>query len=116
LTIFVLFCQFISSPVAYILCIADIDEQIRFATDKWTYRPDNAISAAEIPSDLTLNCQASELCDFYLNINLEIPLFSLHDPQDGYVLYQILKRKIKETNAPLLKARRYIRICAVPGV
>ncbi|KAK2468232.1 hypothetical protein H9L39_19878 [Fusarium oxysporum f. sp. albedinis] len=91
----------------------DHGEYFLFAWDKWTH-PDDAFSAAEILSDLTFNCQALELCDRCLNIDLEIPLSSLHDPKDGCVLCQILKYKIKETEMSLLRARPYVRICAVP--
>ncbi|KAF5236757.1 hypothetical protein FANTH_11135 [Fusarium anthophilum] len=97
--------------------IPPVYKQIQLAIDSWAYPLRGAFSAAEILSDLTFNCQPSELCDRCLNISLWTTLSSLHHPQKGCILCQILKdvkNKAKQTES-LLKARRYIRICAVPA-
>ncbi|KAF4634210.1 hypothetical protein G7Y89_g3912 [Cudoniella acicularis] len=68
-------------------------------------------------SDSGEDHDSSELCNLCRNIDLEKPL-SLHDLKDDCVLCQILSKRLeearnKEPEIRLLKARQYVRICAV---
>jgi hypothetical protein len=119
LTVFVFIlpvCELAS--ILSVVCNANIDEQIQYASNEWTYPSD----VAEIRLDSPFSHKdSSKLCDRCRNIDLNAPLSSLHKPKDGCDLCQLLIKPLeearnKEPKTPLLEARQYVRICAVPSV